>query len=505
MRGLRLSLLANLGGAVWSALIGLLVVPIYLRLLGIEAYGLIGLFLTLQNVLQILDLGLSPTLSRELARRSHTSDASAETRDLVRTFEVVSWIVALGIGIVGVLATSQGATAWIRSQSLSPGTVRQALMMMALLAAVQWPLGFYQGGLRGLERQGLVNALQIAGTTTGAIGAICVLSFYEPSISAFWTWQIINTVGRVMLARILLWRCLPMADRAPRIDLAIARHVWRFAAGMSGITMTGIVLANLDKIVLSRLLPLNLLGYYLLAAQVTSALSMVVVGPVFNTVFPRFSALAAQGDRQTLASTYHRMTQVMAVLTLPLAGLLIVFAEDILSVWTGDPLTAQHAAPVLRWLVAGTAVNSMMNLPYALQLGFGWTRLGLQINVALLCGLIPSLWLATRYFGAVGAAAAWFGLNVVYMAVGVVLTHRRLLPGETGRWFSRDFVWPGLVSLALLVALRVLVEAPSHRIWHIAQLGGILTASIVAAALAAGDVRAWGLRQISRLPAAPGS
>ncbi len=64
------NLLAGLANSVWTALVGLAVIPLYLKFLGIEAYGLIGFFATTQALLQILDLGLAPTITREVARCS---------------------------------------------------------------------------------------------------------------------------------------------------------------------------------------------------------------------------------------------------------------------------------------------------------------------------------------------------------------------------------------------------------------------------------------------------
>ncbi|MFA6198778.1 MAG: polysaccharide biosynthesis protein, partial [Patescibacteria group bacterium] len=64
------NLLAGLANSIWSALVGLAVVPFYLKYLGIEAYGLIGFFVTTQAVLSLLDMGMAPTINREVARCS---------------------------------------------------------------------------------------------------------------------------------------------------------------------------------------------------------------------------------------------------------------------------------------------------------------------------------------------------------------------------------------------------------------------------------------------------
>lgn len=62
----RLSVIRNTSlnylGQAYALLIGILILPFYLRHLGAEAYGLIGFFAVLQAWLQLLDAGMSPAL-----------------------------------------------------------------------------------------------------------------------------------------------------------------------------------------------------------------------------------------------------------------------------------------------------------------------------------------------------------------------------------------------------------------------------------------------------------
>ena len=55
---LRTNILANLIGNGWIALLTLVATPIQIHLLGVEAYGLVGLITVLQIVFATLDLGL---------------------------------------------------------------------------------------------------------------------------------------------------------------------------------------------------------------------------------------------------------------------------------------------------------------------------------------------------------------------------------------------------------------------------------------------------------------
>ena len=78
---------ANFIGNFWTTLMGLVFIPVYIRFLGIEAYGLVGFFVTLQSVFSLLDMGLSTTLNRELARLSVNGANARKMRDCVRSLE----------------------------------------------------------------------------------------------------------------------------------------------------------------------------------------------------------------------------------------------------------------------------------------------------------------------------------------------------------------------------------------------------------------------------------
>src|SRR5438477_7772773 len=54
---LRRNLISNFAGSGWSALLGLIVLPVCLRLPGVEAYGLVGIFATLLSMLTPLEAG----------------------------------------------------------------------------------------------------------------------------------------------------------------------------------------------------------------------------------------------------------------------------------------------------------------------------------------------------------------------------------------------------------------------------------------------------------------
>ena len=94
---LKRNLIANYIGQGWTALMGLAFVPLYIKYLGIESYGLIGIFAVLTAWLSLLDMGMTPTLSREMARFTAGSQSAQSIRDLLRSIEVITFSIAMVI------------------------------------------------------------------------------------------------------------------------------------------------------------------------------------------------------------------------------------------------------------------------------------------------------------------------------------------------------------------------------------------------------------------------
>ena len=84
---LRQNILASYISQAYVTLIGIVMVPVYLRYMGAEAYGLVGFFAMVQAWFQLMDMGLTPTMAREAARfTGGVSDASS-LRHLLRAWE----------------------------------------------------------------------------------------------------------------------------------------------------------------------------------------------------------------------------------------------------------------------------------------------------------------------------------------------------------------------------------------------------------------------------------
>ncbi len=467
---------------------GVAFVPLYIKFMGIESYGLVGFYITLISLFSVLDMGLSATLNREMARRSGVEEENQTTRDLLRTLEIIYWFVALLIGASVIGLAGPVAKHWINAEKLSVADVQQAVMIMGLVMAMRWPFGLYQGGLMGMQKQVLVNGVNIFIGTLRGVGAVLVLWLVEPTIQAFFVWQIIVSGLETFTMAYFLWSRLPPNQKRPKFQKALLWEIRGFAGGMLGINILTTISSQVDKVILSKMLTLEMFGFYMLAW--TAAANLIkLVSPIWNALFPKLCQSLAMKDVAGLTVLYHKSCQLMSVMVLPVATVLCICSREVLLIWTGDPYIAGNAHLVLSFLVIGAASHGVMNIPYALQLAYGWTSLALWANIATILFFIPLLiWLVPIY-GAIAAAIIWAIANTGYMLITVPLMHRQILKGELCVWFVNDLGAPLVAALVPTLIGKRFFNESSSTTWTLLCLGLITGFSFVSAVGAAKEIR----------------
>ncbi|WP_250624071.1 lipopolysaccharide biosynthesis protein [Pinirhizobacter soli] len=484
---LRTNVLANYAGQAWMALMAVAFVPVYLRILGIEAFGLVGLMLSIQAMSLALDLGMGGVMNRELSRRSVNPDALGTMGHLVRTLEWLVWPMALLIALVLWLASNWLATHWLNAEHLDTAQTQRAIVLIGVAAALQWPSSFYTNGLSGLEHQATANVINAAFATLRSAGVVVVLHFVSSTIEAFMIWFAVVGALQSLVSGVALWRAIPHGTASFQTDELV--QAWQFARGLALITALSIGLMQLDRVVLSALRPLSDVGYFTLALTVAAGLGRIVQ-PMFNAFYPRFSRLVAKGDEKTIADLYHMGNQYLTVVVVATASVLAIFSKQVLFLWTGDAETAAIVAWPLSLLVAGSAFNGLMNLPYALQLAHGWTRLTIGLNLASLVLGIPFSIAAVSHYGVAGAAWLWLALNVLYCVVGLPLMHRRLLRGHLTRWWCIDVLPPMIVATVVASGTHILLSDVGRDASGIAKIILASAITLVATAFASPTPRA---------------
>lgn len=470
---LKKNVIANYLGQGWTALMGLAFIPVYIHYLGIEAWGLVGFMGMLQAWLTLLDMGLTPTLSREMARFQAGAHSEQSIRDLLRTLEVIYSAVA--VTVIAILWTGApwAAEHWFNATQLPETSVTQAVSMIGLVLATRMTEQIYRGAIQGLQKQVWLNGALSIMATIRWVGAIGVLHWIAPSIKLFFLWQGLTSLFTVVILARRTYFWLPSSTRTARFDLTSIVSIRNYACGMAANTFLALLLTQVDKLLLSKLVTLEAFGYYVLAASVAGALGFLLA-PITTAVFPHLIELVAKSEQKLLIETYHHTSQWLAAVLTPIALVMAVFAEPLLNVWTGDAVVTQQASSLLTLLALGTLCNGFMHVPYTMQLAHGLTSLTVRMNsVAVVC-IVPAILWAVPRFGAIGAAWAWLALNMGYVLIGIHFMHRKILPTEKRLWYWESVFKPLAIGSATVMALRLSIIFPQDRVLKAAVLTGIV-------------------------------
>lgn len=487
MAVLKQNLVANYLGQGWTALMGLAFVPVYIKYLGIEAYGLIGVFALLQAWLTLLDMGITPTLSREMGRYLGGASTTASIRNLLRSMEVIAVLIALGL-VAGVwVASGWLASGWLQVESIPLDEVSGAFKIMGAVVALRFLEGIYRSCLLGLQRQVLFNLVNSLMATVRAVGAVVVLAYWSPTVEAFFYWQLLVSVIGLLALLAVTYSCIETSSTRAQFSWEEVEKVRRFAGGMLGITFLTLLLTQMDKILLSNLLTLSAYGYYALASLVAGGL-YILLTPIVQAWFPLLSQLHASGSKREFAEAYHLGAQLVSVVMGSAALVLIVFADPILQLWTQDAELAKQSAGLVRWLALGNLLNGIMTIPYQAQLAYGWTGYAIRVNAISVVLVIPAIMILVPIYGAVGAAIVWVCLNAGYIIFGAYYMYSKILTQEKVQWYVRDTLQPLLFGGA--VALLTVLLPTSEKAWQqILEIFLVALCILVASACGAEKIR----------------
>jgi O-antigen/teichoic acid export membrane protein len=398
-------------GAVQMAALGtsLLLAVVLARGLGAEGYGIYAYAIALLNLLLVVaEAGVPTRLMREVAV-ARAGARWASVRGDLRTG------LALIAGVALVVAVAGACVVVVVDPALATAEARTCLLMLAVLPVVGVAKGLAYA-LRGLDRVVLAQACEILLRPAMALGLLAAAFWFLPQLrlpEGAMAAQLLSAAAVAGLAAVWLRRCLPGGVPAPE-PRALGRWL-RGALPFALIGGAGVLNTQTDIIMLGWFRSDAEVGAYRIAQQ-GGLLTLLVLQAAQSVLGPAFGRSYAAGDTTALRGQFRWAARWVAAGTVPVAGVLIVFAQPIVEAVFG-PAFALAAGP-MAILAAGYLGNVAFG-PVGLLLQMAgrerktawvlWATVGL--NAGLNALLIP-------LYGVYGGALA--------TAVAVVLYHAGL-------------------------------------------------------------------------------
>lgn len=475
---LKRNIVASYASQIYITAVGILTLPLYIKYMGAEAYGLVGFFAMLQAWFALLDLGLTPTIARETAKFRAGGYDGLHYRQLFRALNLLFFgIAAIGGTLLFFNAEAIG-NHWLKIEKLSITEVSFALQVMAVSVALRWMTGLYRGVVSGSELLVWLSGFNAFIATLRFLVIFPVLWYFGATPTVFFSFQlfvaIIEYCGLFLKSRSLL----PKLDKTQQIGFSIKpiKNVLQFSLSISFASLLWTLITQTDKLVMSKLLSLEEYGYFTLAVLVANGI-MTISNPISLSITPRMTKLHEEGKKDELIALYRKSTQFVTIVAGSSAIIISGLSEKILYIWTGDKHIVEAVSHLLVLYSIGYGILAISALPYYLQYAMGKLSLHIIGSILYAIFLLPILFLATNRYGMVGSGYAWLTVNIFYLFGYTYFVHNKEIPNIHLSWLFKDIITvliPGTLicvlynqfaekntSLLVLILLSILIVTAS--------------------------------------------
>ena len=357
------------------------------RLLSPEVYGITGMIMSVFYMINMVtDIGLQSYVVR------HERSDDPEFLSAVFTIHAVRGLV---------LAATAALCAWPLSWLLAKPEIALPLAVASLVFVIDGQVSLQQFRALRDGRVQRVTLIDIAMTFSQIVSAI-ILAYFLRNV-----WAIVGSMIIASLARLWAGYALfPGRRHRFRRDREIAADLWRFSRVIALSSTLTLVLTQIDKLAMARILSLGQFGTYVIASSLAGAPQVFAFNYSSSIVYP--AVAAAWREERSIADAYYGCWGRFFYLYTFGGGALIGVADLVVRLLY-DPryLPAALYLSILSVSTAFIIVNRSME---AVQVATGRQRVTVDFNIVRL------VWLA----GGGLLALATMNAMILVLTIGLI-------------------------------------------------------------------------------------
>ena len=341
-------------GRMGSAVVGLLLLPMFNRLLGAQQFGAVAIILSLQGLLVVLDLGLSISAGRDLAG----ADALKRGRSLIAHAERSLAKFYVGLFAVGLVASALGVV---------PLDFTATACAVVLFGAVTYQ-NVCQSALLARQDYVWVGTSQLLGTLLRNVVALFLMQHLRADLDVFCASQAGVAVLHGLITKRRFIAMLPSGE------VASGETPHRHSISMPLLiqTISGACALQLDKPILGAFAGQSHTAPYFLAMVLAMTPITFLAGPVVQFYQPKIIAALHAG---ALPSTLMRKLLVGVLAAALAPGAVLWFgAAPFAALWLHGAPNHTAVAAYVKILIVGTSIGALGFIPNVLLIARGQYR-----------------------------------------------------------------------------------------------------------------------------------
>ncbi len=425
-------------GAFWATVevwgiefLQFLVFAALARLLGPEAFGLVG-------------LAMIPILvANVFLAQGGWIEFVVQCRNLEQQhLETIFWAI---IGIGATLGVTVVLTAPLLAEAFNESQLEALVLPLCvcpvIISLTVLPIGLLQ---RDLNLAPLALRSTLAMTVGGTVGIAMAIAGYG-------VWSLVAyEIALPLVGAVVLWRALKWRPRL-RFSIAHLRQAIRFSTRVLGERLINLTEVLVPRAIIGGSLGAGAVGHWTLARKIFDLSAELVQRPALRVALPRFAL--AQREPAELSQILALAVELTALVTVPGYVALGLMAPEMVALSFGEGWRpAGHALMLFAML---GLITPLTQLSIAVLHGtgrVGWTLLLSATGFALLLLLLP----AGLTHGIVGVAGAFLIRGWVLLGARLWVLRRKggVCLGALPRAFA-----PSLAAGAVMAAVMGAAEA----------------------------------------------
>jgi O-antigen/teichoic acid export membrane protein len=431
----------TLAGQIAPLAVSMIATPFTIRLLGTEGYGVLVLIAVIPNYFLFADFGMGMASTKFGSEAYAEGDPEKEGR-IVRTAALIATLSSLPIA-----ALLFGFSSWIVGLFNVPEHLHAEASLALKLAAATFFVNLLNGIFNTPQLARLrmdLNTLVTSGFRILGIAATPIIIYLGFGIAG--ACAVLLTASLLTLAGHLYMsgRLLPSLLRLT-IDRNAIRPLLKFGGALITGAVAALLLANLDKGILPRMVSVQALAYYSVAFSLAWMMAMFS-NAMIQSLIPAFSLLQQEESRDQLQGLYTRGIRLTLIWLIPCLVLLAISAKPFFRLWAGEDF-GRESVPIFYVMLVGISFNILAFLPYAAIMASGRTDVYAKLYFAELVPYVFLLVALTYSYGAIGAAIAWC-IRIIADALLLFFLSKRVAHLSFGNVNLRSFA---LAALSMVI------------------------------------------------------
>lgn len=419
----------NAAGLIVPIVVAIVTMPILIKSLGVDRFGLLTLIWAIVSYFGIFDLGLGRALTQQISVLM-VKEKWASINSLVRTSLVLLLFLGLLAGLL-LLCVTPLLAEQIKGQICSE-EVTGALHAMAFALPFIVVTSGVRGALEAKHCFGILNVIRLPMGMINFVGPV-VIALYGSGRLDDISW-LLAYARSISFTIHLYYMCKEMPGIFRQVFL---EPQWLRAVIINGgwMTVSNIVnplLGYLDRFIVGFLLPASFVAYYATPQELILKL-YIIPGALTAVLFPRFAADFISGASKAL---YWKSVWAVSVLMAAFCLLNYFFAFQILNTWISTEF-AINSFMTMKILLVGILFGTISSIPYTHLQAIGRAKIAAISHVVQVPFFLALSYKFTLEWGIEGAAVAWsarlaIDAVVLFFAVNVVTkqTPNRIVPEE---------------------------------------------------------------------------